>query len=216
MKVSPLLPSPVKAKKGLSFTHNTHCISELRVKVKGEGKNFELAECAMRRGVSVRAYGGADVETGGDMVGEGTGVFSKKAGRKKRKEGEFRKKVHKFLFDLSLFTKIETFFSQNLQPFETKSLLLRLIKHNFPFIPPHCGVHIAQSRGTVPDHPAQMLFDLLNHRDFALSLPIGTSPKRRYASARGASLHERNEAIFKALQTAVHTTHKPLLYNNLH
>jgi len=25
------------------------------VKVKGEGKNFELAECAMRRGVSVRA-----------------------------------------------------------------------------------------------------------------------------------------------------------------
>ena len=131
----------------------------------------------MRRGVSVRAYGGADVETGGDMVGEGTGVFSKKAGRKKRKEGEFRKKVHKFLFDLSLFTKIETFFSQNLQPFETKSLLLRLIKHNFPFIPPHCGVHIAQSRGTVPDHPAQTLFDLLNHRDFALSRPIGTTSR---------------------------------------
>ena len=34
---------------------NTHCVNELRVKVKGEGKNFELAECAMRRGVSVRA-----------------------------------------------------------------------------------------------------------------------------------------------------------------
>jgi len=27
----------------------------LRVKVKGEGKNFELAECAMRRGVYVCA-----------------------------------------------------------------------------------------------------------------------------------------------------------------
>jgi len=54
----------------------------LPVKVKGEGKNFELAECAMRRGVSVRAYGGADEETVGDTVGEGTGVFSKKAGRK--------------------------------------------------------------------------------------------------------------------------------------
>ena len=40
---------------GISFTRNTHCINELRVKVKGEGKNFELAECAMRRGVSVRA-----------------------------------------------------------------------------------------------------------------------------------------------------------------
>ena len=67
---------------GLSFTHNAHYINDLRVKVKGEGKNFELAECAMRRGVSVRAYGGADEETMGDTVSEGTGVFSKKAGRK--------------------------------------------------------------------------------------------------------------------------------------
>ena len=145
--------------------------------MKGEGRNCELAECAMRRGVSVRAYGGADEETASVIVGEGTGVFSKKAGRKKRIEGEFRKKVHKFLFNLSLFSKIETFFSQNLRQFETKSLLLRLIKHNFPFPPPHCGVHIAQSRGTFPDHPAQALFDLLNRRNFALSLPIGTSPK---------------------------------------
>ena len=131
----------------------------------------------MRRGVSVRAYGGADEETGGDMVGEGTGVFSKKAGRKKRIDAEFRKKVHKFLFNLSPLSKIETFFSQNIRSFETKSLLLRLIKHNFPFIPPHCGVHIAQSRGTFPDHPAQALFDLLNRRDFAISQPIGTFPK---------------------------------------
>ena len=89
----------------------THWINELRVKVKGEGRNYKLAECAMRRGVSVRAYGGADEETASVMVGEGTGVFSKKAGRKKRKEGAFRKKVHKFLFDLSLFSKIETFSS---------------------------------------------------------------------------------------------------------
>lgn len=109
----------------------------------------------MRRGVSVRACGCADEEAVGDMMDEGTGVFSKKAGRKKRKEGAFRKKVHKFSFVLSLFSK-------NLRLFETKLLLLRLIKHNFPFIPPHCGVHIVQSRGTFPDHPAQTLFDLLN------------------------------------------------------
>jgi len=102
------------------------------VKVKGEGKNFELAECAMRRGVSVRAYGGADEETMGDTVSKGTGVFSKKAEGKQRKEEAFRKKVHKFLFNLSLFSKIEIFFSQNLRRFETKSLLLRLTKHNFP------------------------------------------------------------------------------------
>ena len=88
-----------------------------------------------------------------------------------------RKKVHKFLFNLSLFSKNEIFFLQKIRLFETKVLLLRLIKHNFPFIPPHCGVYIAQSRGTFPDPPAQTLFDLLNHRDFALSLPIGIASK---------------------------------------
>ena len=106
-------------------------------------------------------------------------------GRKKRKEGVFRKKVHKFSFGLSPPSKNETFSSQKIRPFETKFLLLRLIKHNFPFIPPHCGVHIAQSRGTFPDPPAQTLFDLLNHRDFALSLPIGTCPQRRCPSQSG-------------------------------
>ena len=106
-------------------------------------------------------------------------------GRKKRKEGAFRKKVHKFLFDLSLCSKNEAFFSQKIRLFETKFLLLRLIKHNFPFIPPHCGVHIAQSRGTFPDPPAQTLFDLLNHRDFALSLPYRNSLQRRCPSQSG-------------------------------
>ena len=113
------------------------------------------------------------------------GVFSKKAGRKKRKEGAFRKKVHKFSFNLSPPSKNKTFFSQKIRPFETKFLLLRLIKHNFPFIPPHCGVYIAQSRGTFPDPPAQMLFDLLKHRDFALSLPIETCPKDAHPPNRG-------------------------------
>ena len=75
------------------------------MKVKGEGKNFELAECAMRRGVSVRAYGCADEETVGVTVSEGTGVFSQKAGRKLRKEGAFRKKVHNFSFNLSRFSR---------------------------------------------------------------------------------------------------------------
>ena len=68
----------------------------------------------------------------GETVSEGMGVFSKKAGRKQRKEGAFRKKVHKFLFVLSRFSKNETFFSRNIRQFETKSLLLRLIKHSFP------------------------------------------------------------------------------------
>jgi len=113
VKFLPLFPSPVKAKKG-SFLHTQRALYQ-RIAGEGEGKNFELAVCAMRRGVSVRAYGCADEETVGDTGDEGTGVFSKKAGRKKKKEGAFRKKVHKFLFDLSLFSKIETIFFQNLR-----------------------------------------------------------------------------------------------------
>ena len=122
--------------------------------------------------------------------------FQKKAGRKKRKEGAFRKKVHKFLFVLSLFSRIETFFYQNLRYFETKSLLLRLIKHNFPFIPPHCGVHIAQSRGTFPDHPAQTLFDLLNRRDFVLSLHLSEHPQKRYPSTWGGICTTTTQTFF--------------------
>ena len=120
------------------------------MKVKGEGRNCELAECAMRRGVSVRAYEAAEEETANGRGGKKRASFPQKMGRKKRKEGEFRKKVHKFSFGLSLFSKKETFSPRKIRLFETKVLLLHLIKHNFPFIPPHCGVHIAQSRGTAP------------------------------------------------------------------
>jgi len=185
VKDSPLFPSPVKAKRAHPFTRKTHGINKLRVKVKGEGKNCELAECAMRRGVSVRAYGGAEEETANGRSEKERASFPKKMERKKRKEGEFRKKVHKFSFDLSLSSKNEIFFSRKIRLFEIKILLLRLIKPTFPFTPPHCGVHIAQSRGTFPDPPAQTLFDLLNHRDFALSLPIGTWPQRRSPSQSG-------------------------------
>ena len=62
---------------------------------------------------------------------------------------------------------------------------MRLIKHNFPFIPPHCGIHIAQYRGTFPDRPAQTLFDLLNRRDFVLSLHLSEQAKRRCPTTWG-------------------------------
>ena len=130
----------------------------------------------------VRSCGGRNGEW---QEREGACVVSKKMGRKKRKEGAFRKKVHKFLFNLSLFSKNEIFFSRKIRPFETKFLLLRLIKHNFPFIPPHCGVHIAQSRGTFPDPPAQMLFDLLNSSRLCLIPAYRNRLQRRCPSQSG-------------------------------
>ena len=81
------------------------------MKVKGEGKYFKLAECAMRRGVSVRAYEAAEEETANGRVGKERVSFPQKMGRKKRKEGKFRKKVHKFSFILSLCSKNEAFLS---------------------------------------------------------------------------------------------------------
>ena len=116
--------------------------------------------------------------------------FPPKNGEEREKKGAFRKKVHKFLFNLSLFSKNEIFFSRKIRLFETKFLLLRLTKHNFPFIPPHCGVYIAQSRGTFPDPPAQTLFDLQKHRDFALFLPIETYPKDAPSPNRETFAHD--------------------------
>lgn len=57
------------------------------------------------QGVYTHAYGGADEETGRDMVGEGTGVFSKKQGGRREKKGHFARKSTSFLSKLSLFSK---------------------------------------------------------------------------------------------------------------
>ena len=42
---------------GDMFTHKPQANSELGVKVKGEGKDLELAECVMHRRVSGKARG---------------------------------------------------------------------------------------------------------------------------------------------------------------
>ena len=55
------------------------------MKVKGEGRNYELAECAMRRGVSVRAYEAAEEETANGKSRKERATFPPKMGRKKRK-----------------------------------------------------------------------------------------------------------------------------------
>jgi len=122
------------------------------VKVKGEGKNCELAECAMRGRVSAEAHlhtrenGEGNTTEGGEWeesrreeekTGEENrkkaGVLLEKDGRKEGKEDGFRKKVHKFSFLRRLIPKKQNFFSQKPRIFKTKSLPLRLIKHNFPF-----------------------------------------------------------------------------------
>ena len=56
--------------------------------MKGEDRNCELAECAMRRGVSVRAYEAAEEETANGRGGEGACVVSPKNGEEEEKRRE--------------------------------------------------------------------------------------------------------------------------------
>ena len=91
-------------------------------------------------------------------VGEGTGVFSKKRGGSREKKGRFERKSTSFCLFSSYSQKMkhfsrEIFDGSKLNPY------FALDKTQLPFIPPHCGVYIAQSRGIFLDHPAQTLFD---------------------------------------------------------
>ena len=130
----------------------------------------------------VRSCGGRNGEwLGGE---EACVVFPKKGEEEEKRRGVSQESPQVFVYSLPVL-KNETFFSRKIRLFEIKILLLRLIKHNFPFIPPHCGVYIAQSRGTFPNPPAQTLFDLLNPSRLCLIPAYQNSPKRRCPSQSG-------------------------------
>ena len=102
MKASPRFPSPAKAKRAQSSTCKMQVISELWVNTKSEGgiANSLSARCA-----GACLFARTKVRVGhGEWQGRGRSVrlFHKKQGGKKRKAGAFRKKVHKFLFNLSV------------------------------------------------------------------------------------------------------------------
>ena len=135
--------------------------------MKGEGKNCELAEGAMRGWVSAEAHlrtrGGTvrKNERGRRGKEEKTDGRHEKGGRKERKEDEFRKKVHKFSFQTITKTRKRKLFLEKRCAFEIKSLPLRLIKHKFLFFTAALRrPYSAKSWGNL-DESAQMLFDLL-------------------------------------------------------
>ena len=120
----------MKAKRAQSFTRKTLCINKLQVKVKGEGKNFKLAECAMRRGVSVRAYEAAEEETENGREGKERTSFPKKRGGRREKKGRFARKSTSFCLT-SLGSQKTKYFSR--ERFEHSKLnpYFALDKHNF-------------------------------------------------------------------------------------
>ena len=115
------------------FTHKPQVNSELGVKVKGEGKDLELAECVMHRRVSAKARGDRRERTVQGVAEEETLPFPQKRVGECKKTERFRRKVHKFLPSVSKKEKFETFSSKKRLYFETKDLPLPMIKHNLPF-----------------------------------------------------------------------------------
>lgn len=115
------------------FTHKLQEYNELGVKVKGEGKYLELAECVMRRRVSAKARGDGRERTVQGVAEEETLPFPQKREGECKKTERFRRKVHKFLQSVSKKEKLETFSSKKRLYFETKDLPLPMIKHNLSF-----------------------------------------------------------------------------------
>ena len=115
------------------FTRKPRDYNELGVKVKGEGKYLELAECVMRRRMSAKARGDGRERTVQGVAEEETLPFPQKREGECKKTERFRRKVHKFLQSVSKKEKLETFSSKKRLYFETKDLSLPLIKHNLPF-----------------------------------------------------------------------------------
>ena len=103
------------------------------MKVKGEGKDLELAECVMRRRVSAKARGDGRERTVQDVAEEETLPFPQKRVGECKKTERFRRKVHKFLQCVLTNGKFKTFSSKKRLYFETKDLPLPMIKHNLPF-----------------------------------------------------------------------------------
>lgn len=115
------------------FTHKPQEYNKLWVKVKGEGKDLELAECVMRRRVSAKARGDGRERTVQGVAEEETLPFPQKREGECKKMGRFRRKVHKFLQCVLMNGKFETFSSEKRLYFETKDLSLPMIKHNLPY-----------------------------------------------------------------------------------
>ena len=81
--------------------------------MKGEGKNFELAECAMRRRVSAKARGDAQERTVLGVAEAETLPFPKKERENARKRRDFEEKSTSFFQCVPTNRKSEIFSPKN-------------------------------------------------------------------------------------------------------
>ena len=125
------------------FTHKPQEYNELGVKVKGEGKDLELAECAMRRRVSAKARGDGRERTVQGVAEQETLPFPQKREGECKKMGRFRRKVHKFFAVCTDERNTRNIFFKKMAPFRNKRITFAADKTHPSLFPPQCGVHIA-------------------------------------------------------------------------
>ena len=132
------------------FTHKPQEYNELGVKVKGEGKYLELAECVMRRRMSAKARGDGRERTVQGVAEEETLPFPPKREGECKKMGRFRRKVHKFFAVCTDERKIRNIFFEKTTLFRNKRFTFADDKTQPSLFPPQCDVHIAAIFGRYP------------------------------------------------------------------
>ena len=105
------------------------------MKVKGEGKNFQPVEGAMRGRVSALAYLRTRGRTPHQTPDERRYGFSQKGESLQKKEDDVREKVHLFLFHVSSRRKKIELFRSKTSNDRNKSFTFALDKTHFPFLP---------------------------------------------------------------------------------
>jgi len=124
------------------FTHKPQEYNEFGVKVKGEGKDLELAECAMHRRVSAKARGDGGKDSAGRSGGRNAPLSPKKRGRM-QENGEVSKKSPQVFAVCTDEQKIRNIFFEKTAPFRNKRFTFAEDKTQPSLFPPQCGVHIA-------------------------------------------------------------------------
>ena len=116
--------------------------------------------------------------------GRSVRLFQKNGEEEEKRRGVSQESPQVFVQSLSVLKKRNIFLTKN-STIRNQSLTFALDKTQLSLHPAALRRPYSAKSRNCPDPPAQTLFDLLNHRDFALSLPYPNSLQRRCPSPSG-------------------------------
>ena len=156
-----------RQKKVNSFTHKSQIVKQLGVNVKGEGKNCELVEGAMRGRVSAEAH----LHTRGGTVRrsetreEGKGGENRRPARKRWEERKKRRRVSQESTQVFISTyhkkREKQKYTRETMDIRNKRFIFALDKTQLSLFPAALRRPYSAKSWGYPDESAQVLFDLL-------------------------------------------------------